>query len=207
MIEKDSNCTVYRNVVKADNRKEIFQTRMENVLKVRSYHMLPVEKGRLYDYPVVYYKETCEETLQTLIDRGVELLATELKNITWQIAKLMLSCEEFKVNHLRLHPKSIGLQRKYDPERPLFLQVKDFSMGKEFSQVSEGKHLEYFEYQHPDLSISNQMIDFDVYQPRYDIWSLGIILYHLIYRQSPFCKPGNNIFSKTILNKYCAYDY
>jgi serine/threonine protein kinase len=51
------------------------------------------------------------------------------------------------------------------------------------------------------------MLDFDFYEANLDIWSLGIILYKLVYFRSPFCKSGKNIFSKTILREYLEGEY
>jgi hypothetical protein len=36
---------------------------------------------------------------------------------------------------------------------------------------------------------------------------LGIILYKLVYKKSPFCKEGKDIFSKTVLRKYLAEEH
>lgn len=113
----------------------------------------------------------------------------------------MLACEEVGICHLRMYPKSIVLC-DWQLGRPLFVQVKDFSLGKEFEEVKEGKHLSYFKYLHPDLSVLNKHPNFSQNQQRYDIWSLGIILYELIYSRSPFCKEGKEDFSKTVLRNY-----
>ena len=48
------------------------------------------------------------------------------------------------------------------------------------------------------------MISFEDFHPEYDIWSLGIIIYKLIYFQNPFYKEGRKVFSKTILRDYLA---
>lgn len=80
-------------------------------------------------------------------------------------------------------------------------------MGKEFESVKDGKLLGFFEYLHPTLSVGNGNIDFLRAYPHYDIWSLGVILYRLIYKRSPFCKEGKQEFSKTILRKYLANEY
>jgi serine/threonine protein kinase len=54
---------------------------------------------------------------------------------------------------------------------------------------------------HPNLSIHNGRINFNknFYDSELDIWSLGIVLYYLIYKVSPFRKEGREVFSKTIL--------
>ena len=52
----------------------------------------------------------------------------------------MLACEEVGVCHLRLYPKAIVLC-DWQLGRPFFVQIKDFSIGKEFEEVKEGKHL------------------------------------------------------------------
>lgn len=114
----------------------------------------------------------------------------------------MFNCEEYQINHLRLCPGAFVVRSGLENTTNIFIQIKDFSLGKEFSDVSEGKHLNFFEFLHPDLSIGNKMLDFNSYNASYDIWSLGIILYYLIYHQSPFCKEGKDIFSKTILRSY-----
>jgi serine/threonine protein kinase len=80
-------------------------------------------------------------------------------------------------------------------------------MGKEFDSVGDGKVLGFFEYLHPTLSVGNGNIDFRRAYPHYDIWSLGVILYRLIYKRSPFYKEGKLEFSKTILRKYLAGEY
>jgi hypothetical protein len=40
-----------------------------------------------------------------------------------------------------LFPKSIVLKQKYKEGEHIFVKIKDFSMGKEFNEVSEGKHM------------------------------------------------------------------
>lgn len=55
--------------------------------------------------------------------------------------------------------------------------------------------------------MGNGSIDLRRAYPHYDIWSLGVILYRLIYKRSPFCKEGKLEFSKTILRKYLANEY
>jgi serine/threonine protein kinase len=146
-------------------------------------------------------------TLGSLLDERVELLPTEVKSIAWQLTKLMLHCQELAISHLRLCPEAVVLTEEFVPGRPMFLRVKDFSMGKEFESVGEGKVLPFFEYLHPDLSVGNSTPHFDGSTPRYDIWSLGVILYQLVYKRSPFCKEGKRTFSKTILRKYLSGEY
>jgi serine/threonine protein kinase len=73
--------------------------------------------------------------------------------------------------------------------------------------VAEGKLLGFFEYLHPGLSVGNGSVDFRRVYPHYDIWSVGVMLYRLIYKRSPFCKEGKVEFSKTILRKYMAEEY
>lgn len=99
------------------------------------------------------------------------------------------------------------LKPNFKEGKPIFIQIKDFSLGKEFKEVSEGKLLDFFEFMHPALSIENNMINFEVYEPKYDIWSFGVILYYLIYNVSPFCKDKKDKYSKTILRQYMANLY
>lgn len=39
-----------------------------------------------------------------------EFYPSELKAIIWQITRLMLECEQHRINHLRLCPKAIVLE-------------------------------------------------------------------------------------------------
>lgn len=134
--------------------------------------------------------------------QGRELLPSQLKIIVWQLIKALGCGEKEKVSHLRLHPGAIVVT-----EDLRFLWVKDFSFGKEFRQVSEGKVMKYFEYQHPELSVGNRMFSFNEYRAEFDIWAMGVILYQLIYHASPFSKPGLKQYSKTILRKYQEGDH
>lgn len=57
------------------------------------------------------------------------------------------------------------------------------------------------------MSVLNKHPHFSQNQQKYDIWSLGVILYQLIYNRSPFCKEGKDDFSKTVLRNYLSKEY
>lgn len=52
----------------------------------------------------------------------------------------MLACDEVGVSHLRMYPKAIVLC-DWQLGLPFFVQLRDFSLGKEFKEVRDGKHL------------------------------------------------------------------
>jgi hypothetical protein len=83
-------------------------------------------------FPMITYREKDVFSLQDLITNSTELLPSELKSIIWQVTKLMISCETEKINHLRLCPKAIVFKETYSNSNPIFLMVKDFSLGKEY---------------------------------------------------------------------------
>ena len=66
-----------------------------------------------------------------------------------------------------------------------------------------------FEFMHPQISLRNGFKDFkaESYDSSFDIWSLGVVLYYLCYRKSPFRKPGRECFSKTILREFLEKRY
>ena len=94
--------------------------------------MFAIKFAAIGDHPLFIYREADLFNLNQLIEDRVELLPSEIKCIIWQITKFMLCCEDLRINHLRLYPKSIILKEKYGAEHPIFVLVKDFSLGKEF---------------------------------------------------------------------------
>ena len=94
--------------------------------------MFAIKFAAIGEHPLYIYREADLFNLHQLIEDKVELLPSEIKCIIWQITKLMLCCEGLGINHLRMYPKSIVLKEKYQPSQPLFVYVKDFSLGKEF---------------------------------------------------------------------------
>ena len=94
--------------------------------------MFAIKFAAIGEHPLYIYREADLFNLHQLIEEKVELLPSEIKCIIWQITKLMLCCEGLGINHLRMYPKSIVLKEKYQPSQPLFVYVKDFSLGKEF---------------------------------------------------------------------------
>jgi hypothetical protein len=95
--------------------------------------MFPIEKAQFADFPIICYDHKPKvSTLADLLRHGIELLPTEIKSIVWQLTKFMLHCQELGISHLRLCPEAIVLKEEFVPDRPIFIRVKDFSMGKEF---------------------------------------------------------------------------
>jgi hypothetical protein len=93
--------------------------------------MFPIEKALFANCPIICYDDRANvSTLTTLLHETVELLPTEIKSIVWQMTKFMLHCERLGVSHLRLSPDAIVLKENYVPDKPIFIRVKDFSMGK-----------------------------------------------------------------------------
>lgn len=208
MLESGKLRTEYPGVVGEHNTVEFFMQRVKQLKRITSVHMFPIEKAQFGDFPIICYE--CRGAVVSgaaLLGEGADLLPSELKSLAWQLAKLFLHCQQLSVSHLRLCPEAVVLGAEFAPGRPLFVRVRDFAMGKEFGSVAEGKMLGWFEYLHPELSVGNGAADFERSQPRLDLWSLGVLLYQLVYKRSPFCKEGRRVFSKTVLRRYLAGEH
>lgn len=116
---------------------DAFNKRYSELNRIQSHHFFPmtgINSTSLNNTVNLMYKT---HEFVTLADyaHNRELLPSQIKSIIWQITKLMVECEQLKINHLRLSTKtivvakSLRLEENQKGENP-FIWVRDFSFGK-----------------------------------------------------------------------------
>ena len=112
----------------------------------------------------------------------------EVKIIFYKILKIVQILHWNKICSLDLDPSNIMLDKKYNP---IFL---NFGTAKKYGQKMNKSDMKLNEYSAPELYLENP--NYDGFKS--DIFSLGIILFVLLFGKQPFSMP---------LNKCKLYDY
>ncbi|OTF79920.1 protein kinase-like protein [Euroglyphus maynei] len=119
---------------------------------------------------------------------GDGLDANEAKHIFKQICKAIFYCHSLKIVHRDLKPENILIINNQQEKSDILVKLIDFGFSNQWCEdellrTSCGS----LAYSAPEILLGNQYDG-----PKVDIWSLGCILYILLYGHNPFMQYNDN---------------
>jgi serine/threonine protein kinase len=144
------------------------------------------------------------KTLRELINQEPILPLTRIKSIFEQICSAIIEAHKKKIIHRDLKPENIFLTQEGDTHD--VVKILDFGIAKLFTEGTSKLTNTGFAMGTPGYISPEQIRDASRVDIRTDIWSLGVILYELIYGDRPFQgKNAMEILSK-ILEKQPPFE-
>ena len=140
----------------------------------------------------VIVMELCDENLMHLLIRKKEFSLSEIYNILMQLNNTFRIMWANKIAHRDLKPQNILIKYNNKEKTDYTVKITDYGISKTYEN---NKNFETFigtlEYIAPEILKGKE------YDYKCDLWSLGIIIYLLYFRENPFrgCTQ-NSILSK-----------
>ncbi|MBN1441845.1 MAG: serine/threonine protein kinase, partial [Planctomycetes bacterium] len=150
----------------------------ENTIQIREF-------GRTEEGDLFFTMDYCEgEPLSRVIAREGFLPVNRALHITLQVLSVMQLAHSRGIIHRDLKPENVFLERHED--RRDFVKVGDFGLAKSFGEesssadITRGGILGTPRYMSPEQAKGSDDLD-----PRSDIYSVGVMLYEMLYGEVP----------------------
>ena len=145
---------------------------------------------KLYEYynhneEIAIVMELCDENLGTMIvNKNQNFTFSEIKEILYQLNNSFKIMHENKMAHRDLKPENILIKYKNENAKNNFIiKLSDYGEAKTFTMtrsVFSTKNVGTPNYMAPEI-LMGQIFDL-----KCDLWSLGVIIYILYFRQLPY---------------------
>ena len=123
--------------------------------------------------------ELCKESLKEFIN-DKNLNSKEIFNILNQLNKTFKIMVENKIVHRDLKPNNILI--KYDKDNKYIIKLCDYGISKLEKYTKLKTHIGTIDYMAPEII---KLLEGENYSNKCDLWSLGIILYELCFKEAP----------------------
>lgn len=155
--------------------------------KIRSDHVVKVIDVRLTDYNLYIFAEYCNEgSLREKLDKLGSISEQEALSILKQIAETFV---QIQIPTKSSDAKKVLMHRNINPNNILFhdgkVKLSNFGFAKAIDDIDEAIRQSHTEMDSTFYS-SPQLLDFEDYSSKCDIWSVGIVLYQAICGRLPW---------------------
>ena len=193
-INKESFKENLRNEYNSNDIEEAFnefQNRLLNEIKcmeICSKNNTNINSIKYYEYyntkeSLIIVMELCDTSLQILLnERKNGFTVQEIRNILIQLNNTFEIMKNNKIIHRDL--KLANILIKYednDDKRKFIVKLTDYGISKQFSNISK-----YYTHAGTLLTMAPEILKEEEYNSKCDLWSLGIIIYQLFFKEYPF---------------------
>ena len=126
--------------------------------------------------------ELCDENLLSLIKRKKEFKKEEIYDILIQLNNIFKIMKEKNIIHRDLKPENI-LIKYHNEEKTMYnIKLSDYSSSKKLTNLKEKCKT----INGSMLTMAPEVLNGEEYNYKCDLWSLGIIIYLLVFGQYPY---------------------
>jgi Ca2+-binding EF-hand superfamily protein len=178
---------------KKDNKEELEKIKLEiDIMKFCNHKNIVKYIDSFEDSEFIYLVQEYMDSgdLFHYISNKSLLNESEIKNIIRQVAQGLKYLHYYGIIHRDLKPQNILIKNREE------VKIIDFGLSKvlgNYETTNDCLGTIYF--------TSPEVLKQDKYNNKVDVWSLGIILYFLVYGRVPYDDSSNNV--KEIMNKIC----
>ena len=187
-----------KNIIKQNNDKSIFRE-IRNLKKINHENLVRVEG--IYEDKINYYiifDYSPYGLLENILKKKKRFSENQAKIIINQILNGIKYLNSNNFIHSNLKPENILISEKINIDKEEYYKIKLINFGSENSfQKKSNENIPY--YSAPELFKN-------IYNSKCDIWSIGILLFQLIYGYKPY--KGNSLeeFIENLTNKEIKYE-
>lgn len=167
---------ILRGKVSIDNLVQ----EIELLKKLQHKYIVKMEAFCWDSQNIYIIMELCEVSLSTFIKKKQRLAESTCRIFVRQLADAMKYLRSNNVSHFDLKPQNLLLTRP-NSTSPYVLKICDFGFAQhstleEENETVKGSPL----YMAPEIILKHK------YDPRADLWSIGVILYECLFGNAPY---------------------
>ena len=126
--------------------------------------------------------ELCDENLLSLIKRKKEFKKEEIYDILFQLNNIFKLMEEKNIIHRDLKPENILILYLNKEKTRYKIKLSDYSQSKKLTNLKEKCKT----ITGSMLTMAPEVLNGEEYNYKCDLWSLGIIIYLLVFGKYPY---------------------
>ena len=139
--------------------------------------------------------ELCDGDLADVLYRRTEgFKAEEIKIIMSQLNNAFIKLRENHIIHRDLKLKNIFIKYTDESKTKFIPKLGDYGLSKELEEDVAKT------YAGTPLTMAPEILNHKSYNEKVDLWSIGVILYQLHFKEYPYSGKGENIILEKILN-------
>ena len=167
----------YNNIEKCLNREVDYMKKcsINNINSIKVYNIYNNEEE------FVIVMELCDENLMHLLIRKQKFSLSEIYNILMQLNNTFKIMSDNKIAHRDLKLQNILIKYNNKEKTDYTVKITDFGISKVYENNNNFETftgtLEY---------IAPEILNGKKYNYKCDLWSLGIIIYMLYFKENPF---------------------
>lgn len=171
--------------VKCIKRSSLTDTSTENLLReieilknIRNDHIVPLKDFQWNDNYIYLIMEYCQGgDLSNFIKSRRTIPEKYVRRFLQQIAFALKHLHSLGIAHMDLKPHNILLTSTNNPS----LKLGDFGFAQKLIGNTPGQHLKG-----SPLYMAPEILKYKSYDAKVDLWSVGVILYEVIFGYAPF---------------------
>ena len=163
----------------------------ENIVKLYEYYN--------YNEEIAIVMELCDENLSTMIaNKSRNFTFSEIKEILNQLNNSFKIMNENKIVHRDLKPENILIKYKNENDQNnLIIKLSDYGEPKRLAMTRS-----VFSIKNIDSYMAPEILNGESNDLKCDLWSLGVILYILYFREHPYPMAKSNLDLISHINNY-----
>ena len=194
-LKSKKNISVYKAKDRNENMiliKEFYIDKIDKkflytIINIKSENFVDIINSYEENDKIIILNELCNYNLEDYLKvKGNSLSIKEIKEIILQINKCLLLMLKINVFHGNLTLSNIFICINKSNKFLVKISLLD---SINFYKNSE---LQFITERNPSLFQSPEILNDNIYSNKTDLWSLGIIIYYLIFKEFPF--KGNSNF-------------
>jgi len=214
IIDKEKLKQLLRNQLMKDNIDNEFKSYFKYFLNEIEYMKIcckdninSVKLNEYYDTnkELVIVMELCDDSLQSILNKRINGFNNEeIYDIITQLNNTFKIMNKNHIVHRDLKLDNILIKYTDDTKTKFIVKLSDYGLSKQLVSLSKFCNT----HAGTPLTMAPEIINDEEYNEKCDLWSLGVIIYQMFFKQYPYSsntemgllKQINN-FGQTILKK------